>query len=94
MVQFESARSQPGNFVMQDTFIAKRGERRQMAGRKLKDCPERPPCPKCGIAVFTIDRIDDGQDYEHCECECLRCGHIEVSEPAKIGSHWQAQRAT
>jgi ribosomal protein S27AE len=57
-----------------------------MAEQKLKDCPERPPCPKCGTAMFTIDHIDDGQDYEHCEFECLRCGHIEVSETAKVGN--------
>ena len=50
---------------------------------QITDCPTRPPCPVCQMSMITIDQIDDGEGYEHCEFKCLRCGHVEVSKPAK-----------
>ena len=49
----------------------------------ITDCPTRPPCPKCQMSMITTDHIEDGGGYEHCEFKCLRCGHVEVSKPAK-----------
>jgi transcription elongation factor Elf1 len=53
-----------------------------MATSKLKDCPTRPDCLVCGMAMVTLQRIKHQGDIENCRFECLRCGHIEVSEPA------------
>ena len=52
-----------------------------MAESKLKDCPIRPECPKCGMAMITTERMELKQDLDCCRFECLRCGHVEVSEP-------------
>jgi hypothetical protein len=51
-------------------------------GSTLKDCPTRPGCPRCGMAMLTIERVEHKNGAEHCRFECLRCEHVEVSEPA------------
>jgi transcription elongation factor Elf1 len=56
-----------------------------MVTSKLKDCPTRPECPNCGMAMVTIERTEHKDNVENCKFECLRCGHVEVSEPAEIG---------
>jgi len=50
---------------------------------QLTDCPTRPPCPVCRMNMITTEHVDDGNGYEHCEFKCLRCGHVEISKPAK-----------
>lgn len=40
----------------------------------IKDCPDRPPCPLCGMSMLKIKRIETGNDSEQCLFECLRCG--------------------
>jgi predicted RNA-binding Zn-ribbon protein involved in translation (DUF1610 family) len=50
---------------------------------KITDCPTRPPCPTCGMSMITTDYIEDGGGFEHCEFKCLKCGHVEISKPAK-----------
>lgn len=50
--------------------------------RQIADCPT-PPCPMCSMSMITTDHIDDGGGFEHCEFKCLKCGHVEISRPAK-----------
>jgi transcription elongation factor Elf1 len=47
----------------------------------LKDCPTRPDCPVCGMAMITLERIEYKDNTDSCRFECLRCGHVETSEP-------------
>ncbi len=54
-----------------------------MTTSNLKDCPIRPECPVCGMQMITTERFEFKQDFESCRFECLRCGHVEVSEPAQ-----------
>lgn len=50
---------------------------------RIFDCPSRPACPVCRMNMITTDEMDDGDGYHHCEYKCLRCGHVEISKPAK-----------
>src|ERR1700760_125625 len=51
-----------------------------MTKSKLVDCPVRPPCPVCGMKMVTTNVRFVG-NREQCSFECMRCGHIETSEP-------------
>lgn len=51
----------------------------------IKDCPERPPCPACGMKMLTVKHFHSDDDREQCLFECMRCGHAELSQPAKYG---------
>jgi hypothetical protein len=53
-----------------------------MASRELRDCPNRPECPVCGMAMITLERIEYDNGMDSFKFECLRCGHIEVNKPA------------
>jgi hypothetical protein len=53
---------------------------------KIRNCPERPPCPMCDMSMIRIQKIEDDADLEHCVFKCLRCGHVETSEPVKAGT--------
>jgi transcription elongation factor Elf1 len=56
-----------------------------MASSELRDCPTRPECPVCGMAMITLERIEYNNGMDSCKFECLRCGHVEVSQPARAG---------
>jgi ribosomal protein S27AE len=62
-------------------FIAGATTEVAMAVAKLKDCPVRPECPKCGMQMIQIEKTELAADLESCRFECLRCGYAETSEP-------------
>jgi hypothetical protein len=55
------------------------------AAGQLLDCPTRPPCPVCGMHMFATNYLCDNDGFEQCRFECMRCGHSELSRPAKHG---------
>ena len=40
---------------------------------------QRPPCPKCGMAMILTHKTTDAGGHEHGTFECLRCGHVVKS---------------
>ena len=57
----------------------------RMPRSNILGCPERPPCPNCGTSMIIIGRKIRRGGFEWCAYQCLKCRHIETSEPGLYG---------
>jgi hypothetical protein len=64
-----------------------------MVTSKLKDCPTRPECPNCGMAMVTIERTEHKDNVENCKFECCAAVTSRSASQRKLAGAGPADQA-